>query len=80
MANNSDMPREFEIFREVWIFFKEFYFPSNEESYWDAVVSAGGEIMERFPDSPLCRDLVMAIIGELERKGVKDNENIVTRP
>ena len=64
----QQMPQEFQLFADVWNFFGRFYEASNSLEYWERVVSASTEINERYK-SPLCKDLSIGILRELQRKG-----------
>ena len=62
------MPTEFQFFADCWNFFGKFYEAENSDEYWEAAVSASTEINERYK-STLCKDLLVAIMKELQRKG-----------
>lgn len=64
----QQMPTEFQFFSDCWNFFGKFYEAENSDKYWEAAVSASTEINERYK-SPLCKDLLVAIMKELQRKG-----------
>ncbi len=64
----QQMPTEFQFFADCWNFFGRFHEAKNSDEYWEAVVSESAEINERYK-SPLCKDLLVAIMRELQRKG-----------
>lgn len=64
----QQMPTEFQFFSDCWNFFGRFYEAENSDEYWEKVVSKSTEINERYK-SPLCKDLLVAIMKELQRKG-----------
>ncbi len=64
----QQMPTEFQFFADCWNFYGRFYEASNSDRYWEAVVNESAEINERYK-SPLCKDLLVAIMKELQRKG-----------
>ncbi len=68
-ATNKEMAIEFQYFGEVWTFFKKYYHVRSDDDFWDAVVSEGGAIVQKYSNLPLCKDLVLAVIDELDRKG-----------
>lgn len=39
-----------------------------DDDYWEAVVEESSAIVQKYNNLPLCKDLVLAVIGELERK------------
>lgn len=64
----QQMPQEFQLFADVWNFFGKFYEASNDLGYWEEVVTESTRIYEQY-DSSLCKDLLIAVSRELDRKG-----------
>ncbi len=64
----QQMPQEFQLFADVWNFFGKFYEASNSLEYWEVVVAESTRIYEQY-DSPLCKDLLIVVSRELQRKG-----------
>ncbi len=76
MAYKQKMPIEFQLFADVWNFFGKFYEASSSLEYWEKAVAESTRIYEQY-DSPLCKDLLVAIMKELQRKGeVTTDESI----
>ena len=67
MASKEQMREEFSYFGEAWNFFKKFYEVKESIYYWDSVVEEAGDLMRRY-NSPLCKEVVLAIVDELDRK------------
>ena len=67
MATKEQMKEEFAYFGEAWKFFKRFYEVKESTYYWDSVVEEAGDLMRRY-NCPLCKEVVLAIVDELERK------------
>lgn len=67
MATREQMKEEFAYFGEAWNFFKKFYEVKESTYYWDSVVEEAGDLMRRY-NCPLCKEVVLAIVDELERK------------
>nr|WP_302585167.1 hypothetical protein [uncultured Schaedlerella sp.] len=67
MATKEQMKEEFAYFGEAWKFFKRFYEVKESTYYWDSVVAEAGDLMRRY-NCPLCKEVVLAIVDELERK------------
>ncbi len=67
MATKEQMKEEFAYFGEAWKFFKRFYEVKESTYYWDSVVAEAGDLM-RWYNCPLCKEVVLAIVDELERK------------
>ena len=68
MANNEQMQTEFACFADVWQFFKRHFDVQAGEAYWGPVVEEADCIVRKYNGSQLCRDLLLAVISELERK------------
>ena len=62
----QQMPTEVQFFADCWNFFVKVYEAENSDKYWEEAVSASTEISERYK-SPLCKDLLVAIMKELQR-------------
>lgn len=73
MATNEEMRTEFAYFGEVWRLFKEYYYAKQEDSYWENLVEDAGKINQKY-NCELCKDLILAVINELERKGKAQNK------
>ena len=68
MATKEQMKKEFGFFRDAWDFFKRHYDVQGDDEYWAAVVDESAAINEKY-SCELCRDLLIAITKELNRKG-----------
>lgn len=67
MATNEQIKTEFAYFGEVWTFFKKYYYVENTDAFWESIVAETAAIHQKYP-YPLCKDLVFAVLNELERK------------
>lgn len=67
MATNEQMKTEFSYFGEVWTFFKKYYYVGNTDEFWESVIEEAAAINQKYR-CPLCKDLVLAVLNELERK------------
>lgn len=65
MATNEQMQTEFSFFGEVWHLFKKYYDVHQTDECLENLVAEAGEIDKRY-DCRLCRDLVIAILNELD--------------
>lgn len=68
MATNEQMQKEFDIFGAVWRLFKKYYDirQTDSDERWESLIREGTEIMHRH-DCSLCRNLINAVLDELER-------------
>lgn len=63
------MKTEFGLFGEVWTLFKKYFdIQQPEESRWDQLLEESAAISQKYKNSPLSRDLLMAVMNELERR------------
>lgn len=62
------MKAEFLYFGEVWTLFKKYYEVQQSDEYWENLIAAAGEIDRKY-NCRLCRDLLIAVLNELDRKG-----------
>jgi hypothetical protein len=69
LATNEEMKTEFAYFGEVWSLFKKYYHVQQEDSYWEKLIKEAGAINQKY-QCELCKDLILAVMNELERKGV----------
>ena len=74
MATNEEMKTEFSYFGGVWKLFKKYYDVQQEPAYWDALLEDASAINQRY-HCELCKDLLMAVMNELERKRVRQKSD-----
>lgn len=68
MVTNAEIKTEFAYFGEVWTLFKKYYDVQQEDSYWEKLIEEAGAINQKY-QCELCKDLLLAVVNELERKG-----------
>lgn len=60
----------FDAWQEAWRFHKKFYDNDGSDQTWDQIVDASGEIVKEYDSKQtygFVKDLVLAVLGELER-------------
>ena len=67
-ATNKEMSTEFQYFGDVWTFFKKYYHVRPDDDYWEELMEEASAIGQKYEQQRLCKDLLLAVIGELERK------------
>lgn len=72
MATNKQMQTEFAYFSEVWTLFKKYYDVQQDDECWKAIIQEARAISQKYPYR-LCKDLLLAVMDELERKGGTHN-------
>lgn len=69
MVKNEEIKTEFNMFSDIWKFFKE-SLPEqkmSDEEYWNKVVAAAKEISLKYK-SAFCDDVINTILNELKRR------------
>lgn len=59
-----------QVFGDVWQYFKEFYPPQSNDEYWDAAVGEIENLIGKYQGGAgekLAQDLILAVLTELER-------------
>lgn len=67
MAENKDLKFEYDIFADIWKFFKKYYDMDNTEKNWNEVMGHVHSIGKKY-NSQLCNDLLVSVVTELERR------------
>lgn len=62
-----DIREAWQVFTDVWKFYKEFWEINNTDEYWDDVVIKADEICRENP-SELKKALVLAVLVDMERR------------
>ena len=75
MAADEELKAVYNIFTDVWRLYKKFADVRPDDEYWDAVVKEAGTITQKY-NSELCKDLIFAVLDELDRKGRAQREAI----
>lgn len=56
------------IYNDSWMFFKKYYgIRQNDDEQWEQLVKDGDAVCEKYGNSKFVRELVLAVINELER-------------
>lgn len=68
---------EFQIFTDVWNFFKKFYEVEDDDAFWDELIEESNQIAVKYGNNKFANDLLIATIKELERR-LKKGQNITS--
>lgn len=58
---------EFQIFTDVWNFFKRYYQVRDDDNFWNRVIEESNQIAKKY-DNKFANDLLISVIKEMERK------------
>lgn len=68
MVTDAELKKGYDVFSDVWRFYKKFMDVQQSDEYWEAVVVEADAIAEKYQDNKLLRGLILAAVEELERK------------
>lgn len=66
----EELSQDYEIFAELWRYFKKYRDVAGTEEYWKSVISDAAELHQRYPNG-LCRGMLIQIVNEFERREIK---------
>lgn len=69
------MQNYFDLYKDIWQWHKKFSKIENSDMYWQRVLAGGEEIQKKY-DCQFATDLMMAVVGELEREGKEHMEGV----
>ncbi len=67
-----------EVYKTVLDFHRKYSNILNTEQYWDSVVAESDSLAKQYGNCRFVRDLLLAVIGELERKAREVAQNADT--
>lgn len=67
--SETELKNIYQCFTECWRFFKKYNDVQSTDEYWECVTSEGDQLAKRFGNGRFVRDMVLAVITELERRG-----------
>ena len=71
-----DLITAYQMFGDIWKFYKRFQEVQNSDAYWERAISEAGKILEKY-QTELCKQLLMDILEEFDRRGI--NESVDAR-
>lgn len=70
----KEISEEQQMFVDIWEHYKKFYRAENTDEYWTEQIAACQELQQKYQDSKLAKDMLLAISKELERKAKEEEE------
>ena len=68
------------IYNDVWLFFKNYYgVKQDDEESWDKLIKEGDGLCKKYNNGTFVRELVLAVINELERLSKEVQGNAETQ-
>ena len=71
MATDEELKAVYNIFTDAWKLYKKYADVRSDDEYWENVVNETSALAKKYDNGRLCRDLILAVISELERKSKK---------
>ena len=62
-----EIKEAYEMFSSIWRLYRKYSEKPITERYWDVVIGEVDVIQSEYP-TDLCKNLLVAVLGELERK------------
>ena len=59
---------EFQVFTDVWNFFKRYYQLIDDGNFWNRVIEESNQIAVKYGNNKFANDLLISVIREMERK------------
>ncbi len=59
---------EFQVFTDVWNFFKRYYQVRDDGNFWNRVIEESNQIAVKYGNNKFANDLLISVIREMERK------------
>lgn len=68
--DERQLKEDYKMFSDLWKFYKAYCEVREEDSFWEEVTNKADRIYKRY-ETKLCKDMVLNIVDELERKYVE---------
>ena len=79
MVSDEELRRIYNLFTDCWRYFKKYVDVSDEDIYWENVVSESGELSKKYNNDKFAIALILAVIYEFERKAKELRKNAETQ-
>ena len=79
MVSDEELRRIYNLCTDCWRYFKKYVDVSDEDIYWENVVSESGELSKKYNNDKFAIALILAVIDEFERKAKELRKNAETQ-
>ncbi len=79
MVSDEELRRIYNLFTDCWRYFKKYVDVSDEDIYWENVVSESGELSKKYNNDKFAIALILAVVDEFERKAKELRKNAETQ-
>lgn len=68
MIKDEELKPIYNMFTDSWKFYRKYADVQQSDEYWKAVIDEARQVAEKYDNAKLIIALILAAIGELERK------------
>lgn len=79
MMGNEELKSVYDMFTATWRFFRKYVNVQTTDEYWRDLTDDGDQLVKRFGNGRFIRDVVLAVIMELERRSKGGGKNEETQ-
>lgn len=79
MVSDEELRRIYNLFTDCWRYFKKYVDVSDEDIYWENVISESGELSKKYNNDKFAIALILAVVDEFERKAKELRKNAETQ-
>lgn len=79
MVSDEELRRIYNLFTDCWRYFKKYVDVSDEDIYWENVISESGELSKKYNNDKFAIALILAVVDEFERKAKELRKNAKTQ-
>ena len=66
-VTSKEIPEEFNMFGELFTLYKKYYYPENNQAWWDEMMQAFRDLHKKY-NTDLCKGLSLACIDAIESR------------
>ncbi len=78
--SNEELKRIYDGFTATWRLFKKYADIRDTDEYWESLIDEAGETAKQFDNDKFIRNLVMAVMDEIERRAKEMRNDAKTQP
>lgn len=79
MVKDEELKRVYGMFTDAWKFYKKYVDVQDTDEFWESVVNESSEISKKYNNDKLAISLVLAVVGEFERRAKEARVNAKTQ-
>ena len=79
MVSDEELRRIYNLFTDCWRYFKKYVDVSDEDIYWENVISESGDLSKKDNNDKFAIALILAVVDEFERKAKELRKNAKTQ-